>query len=261
MCCGSRLRHARLTQSRQIANEVDGAPESWLIWAGLWKLLFGKTAHANWHFTDPAREPLSKLTLFIARSENPAWFEVVGYQLEESPLRPIMRLIALAYEFEAWTELPHTLRDLVLLAPRLLVAFVRFILRRPAAESEGVDDDDDEGSEVSAGSAARRDRLRKRLCASAGFLGIYFVWAIFSWFIFVRAFVSLQHARLALSMQRIPCFLQTYGSLIYKQLGPGAEQSFSSQWGVGYAMDNCTEWQEVAKTAVKAALILVRALT
>ena len=129
--------------------------------------------------------------MFIVRSENPAWFEVVGYQLEESPLRPIMRLIALAYEFEAWTELPCTLRDLVVLVPRLLVALARCILRRPAAESKVVDDDDDDGSEVSAGSAGRRGRLRKRLCASAGFLGIYFVWAIFSWFIFVRAFISL----------------------------------------------------------------------
>jgi hypothetical protein len=62
-------------------------------------------------------------------------------------------------------------------------------------------------------------------------------------------------------MQRAAHFMQTYGSLIYKQLGPGAEEKFSSQWGVGYAMDSCTEWQEVAKTAVKAALILVRAVT
>ena len=50
---------------------------------------------------------------------------------------------------------------------------------------------------------------------------------------------------------------QTYGSLIYKQLGPDAEQQFASQWGVGYALDNASQWQDVAKTAVKTALILV----
>ena len=73
------------------------------------------------------------------------------------------------------------------------------------------------------------------------------------------------------------------GSLIYRQLGPSAEQEFSKTWGVGYALDNvrscalacvparcaepetgaqqASEWQEVLKTAVKAALILVRAST
>jgi hypothetical protein len=72
--------------------------------------------------------------------------------------------------------------------------------------------------------------------------------------------------------------------LIYKQLGADAESEFSSQWGIGYAMDSvrhvfsaqhpqrtratlalrrliaraqASEWQEVLKTAVKAALILV----
>ena len=70
------------------------------------------------------------------------------------------------------------------------------------------------------------------------------------------------------------------GSLIYRQLGPSAEQEFSKTWGVGYALDNvrscacvrlahvrcaeaaagaqqASEWQEVLKTAIKAALILV----
>ena len=28
-------------------------------------------------------------------------------------------------------------------------------------------------------------------------------------------------------------------------------------WGVGYAMNNCSEWQDVFKTAVKAALLIV----
>ncbi len=164
----------------QIANEVDGAPEAWLIWAGLWKLLLGKKGHASWHFTDESRSPPSKLAMFIMRSENPPWFEVLAWRLEESPLRPFMRLLALGYEFEAWLELPDTLRDLALFLPRLLAALARCILRKPApAEAEG--ESKDEGSETSAETAARRDRLRKRLCASAGFMGIYLVWTIFAW--------------------------------------------------------------------------------
>ena len=66
--------------------------------------------------------------------------------------------------------------------------------------------------------------------------------------------------------------------LIYTLLGKNAEQEFTKTWGcvaarcvlhgrpafadlhvrsVGYAMNNCTEWQEVFKTAAKAALLIV----
>ena len=33
--------------------------------------------------------------------------------------------------------------------------------------------------------------------------------------------------------------------IIYKNLGPEAQSSFSQTWGVSYALDNCTEWQDV----------------
>ena len=45
--------------------------------------------------------------------------------------------------------------------------------------------------------------------------------------------------------------------IIYTQLGSDAESQFAQQWGVGYAMDNASEWQDVCTTAVKTALILV----
>ena len=45
--------------------------------------------------------------------------------------------------------------------------------------------------------------------------------------------------------------------IIYKSLGADAETQFANQWGVGYAMDNASEWQDVLQTAVKTALILV----
>jgi hypothetical protein len=31
--------------------------------------------------------------------------------------------------------------------------------------------------------------------------------------------------------------------LIYKQLGPSAEEEFANTWGIGYALDNVSEWQ------------------
>ena len=171
---------ARLTRcvpGAQIANEVEGAPESWLMWGGIWKLLLGKKRHANWHWADASRPRPSPMTMFILRSQNPAWFEVLGWRLEESPLRPFMRLIALGYEFEAWLELPQTLWGVLLFLPRLVIALGRLILRRPASEEE----EEEEGSEESAETAGRHERLRKRLCAAAGLFGIYLTWTIFSW--------------------------------------------------------------------------------
>jgi hypothetical protein len=45
--------------------------------------------------------------------------------------------------------------------------------------------------------------------------------------------------------------------LIYKMLGADAQSEFAKTCGVGYALDNASEWQEVAKTAAKAAILLV----
>ena len=39
--------------------------------------------------------------------------------------------------------------------------------------------------------------------------------------------------------------------------GPEAQNSFSQTWGVSYALDNCTEWQDVFIEASKVAVILV----
>ena len=50
---------------------------------------------------------------------------------------------------------------------------------------------------------------------------------------------------------------QTYGMLIYKQLGASAQEEFAKTWGVGYALNNASEWQDVAITACKAAVLIV----
>ena len=94
-------------------------------------------------------------------------------------------------------------------------------------------EEESDGAESSGSAEARADALAKRIYASLGLLGVYLCWTIFSWFIF------------------------TYGMLIYKTLGDKAQQEFAKTWGIGYGMDNATEWQEVFKTAAKTALILV----
>jgi hypothetical protein len=89
------------------------------------------------------------------------------------------------------------------------------------------------GSSSDARAEARADALAKRAYAAAGLAGVYVVWTIFSWFIF------------------------TYGMLVYKQLGPSAETEFAKTWGIGFALDNASEWQDVLQTAVQAALVVV----
>ena len=100
------------------------------------------------------------------------------------------------------------------------------------------DDGDDDAESVDDAAtfdeaAARSEAWGKRGYALAGLVGVYVVWAAFAWVIF------------------------TYGMLIYRQLGDKAQQEFAKTWGVGYALNNASEWQEVFKTAAKTAVILV----
>jgi hypothetical protein len=45
--------------------------------------------------------------------------------------------------------------------------------------------------------------------------------------------------------------------LIYRQLGASAQNEFANSWGIGFALNNAAEWQEVAKTAAQTAVVLV----
>ena len=45
--------------------------------------------------------------------------------------------------------------------------------------------------------------------------------------------------------------------IIYRQLGKGAETQFSTTFGIGYAMDQASEWQGVFTTAFKAAFLVI----
>ena len=146
-----------LEHAFEVANEVDGAPESWLIWRGVWKMLLGKKAHSEWHFTDETRTRPSELAMFIIREDDPAWPDVVMF--------------------------------IVTWVPGRILAMLKHVLGIKDKEEEEKEEEKEEksegSSEESAGAEARRDRLMKRLYASFGLIGIYICWAIFSWFIFV----------------------------------------------------------------------------
>ena len=123
-----------------------------------------------------------------------------------------------------------------------------------ACLGEEVEESEQAESEASFASAAELQASKRRLTAF-GLAGVWLVWAIFSWFIF------------------------TYGMLIYKLLGEGAESAFASSWGVSYGVGAAAEWkvrvavtifgssdfvdcavsfaQDIGKEAAKAAVILV----
>ncbi len=182
----------------EIANE-DEVPHNWVdAPAGRWKLLLGKDAHQGWHLADAAR-PVSELVLYLVREGDNALGAALF--LLGSALRRLRRRLCGGGGSEPAEAASNAL----------------------AATSDA----------SSAGGAARTEALQKRLAASAGLLGVYTCWVIFSWVIF------------------------TYGILVYRTLGDSAQQEFAKTWGVGYALNNATEWQDVAKTAVQAALVLV----
>jgi hypothetical protein len=138
----------------QVANEVDGAPEAWLGWAGKWKLLLGKTKHANWHFTDATRKRPSDLAMFIIRNEDPSWVEVLIFLAEWLPLQLLMRVKQLLRMLGCMKQAPEEEEE----------------------QEEERETEEEKSSEGSAGAEARMDRLRKRLYASAGFIGVYVTW-------------------------------------------------------------------------------------
>jgi hypothetical protein len=193
----------------ETANEGD-CPECWLdAPAGKIKLLVGKDAHKGWHLAKPG-EPVSDFVLWLVRGGE-----------EDSILGWITTFLGWAWGrvFGAKEEEEEEGAD-----------------GKKKTNKEGEEEEDDmaTGSGAShASSEARSDARMKRLYASAGLVGVYICWAIFSWFIF------------------------TYGMLIYRNLGPNAQNEFSKQWGIGYGMNSATEWQDVAITAAKAALLIV----
>lgn len=103
--------------------------------------------------------------------------------------------------------------------------------RRGGGEQGAKGKTEEEGGE-SAYEEGKESALKRRMLKKIGLGFTYAAWAIMTWMIFV------------------------YGRLIYLLLGSGAEQEFTKTWLTGLAIENATQFQDVLKEAVKAALIL-----
>jgi len=150
-----------------IANDSE-APESWLEWPFTWrKFVFGFNAHRQWHYTGPAGQPNRYMRWFV-RS--------VG----EPPSETAINLVHSAVAAATCSEPPWTIEA------------------REAAEEAAYDATAKSGgfltaldttsetslkrsSGSSAGREARELARHKRIMATAGVLGVYICWAVFSW--------------------------------------------------------------------------------
>ena len=230
-----------LARAFEIANEGE-LPGNWLdAMPGKWKLLLGKDAHHGWRLADP-RRPVSEFVRWMvgggAESDLQAVLFVVGYVLRRLRARLFGEPPAPCPEDAAGGKGAHQGDG----------------NEEPAAAASATRS----GSAASsAGAKARTDALKKRLYSAAGLLGVYATWTIMAWFIFTCAHHACARGSAHMRLTRFPFRGAADGMLIYRQLGAAAQQEFAKTWGVGYALNNASEWQEVLTTACKAALLVV----
>ena len=237
-----------------IANDNE-APESWLEWSGWRKLVFGMNAHRRWHYTrgDPpvryvkwyvrsAGAPVTETAAnlwrsfyaWVTNSETPWAEEAIEAEQaadEEAAQQKLSR-------FSQGADDGHSRRFSQGGTPGAG-------RRMSASKSNGADagrrmsessvepsDDFNTRALSEDGSAVELATYKHRVVA-IGIAATAICWAMFTWFIF------------------------TYGMLIYRLLGEGAESSFSRSFGISYGMGAAQEWKDVAIEACKAAVILV----
>jgi hypothetical protein len=160
-----------LARAFELANEGD-APECWLdAPPGRVKLVLGKDAHKGWHLADPAK-PVSDLVLWLVRfSSEPLfatiprllgwlWGRCCGSRATKQP-----RAAADADGGGDGKKQQHQCEDELEAAPS--------------------------GSSGGGSADARADALAKRLYASAGLLGVFICWTIFSWRVHLRVVLAL----------------------------------------------------------------------
>ena len=102
--------------------------------------------------------------------------------------------------------------------------------------------------------SAKRLRRSKRMLTAVGLGGVYLIWAFFAWVIFVRA-QTLRRALCAIS-DASSTMLQTYGSLVFKLLGPATQDSFATSFGVSYGVGAAAEWKDILQQVVQTIIIM-----
>ena len=139
----------------EVANDNE-APESWLIWAGVQRLLWGRAAHRRWHYTR-GKQPVRFVRWYIRCINAPKsetminlWHSLVAFVTCSKP----------PWILEAEEKEAEAQREAERLGQRV--------------QARAIDDEELVPSAV-------RLRAKKRRLAVLGVLSVYFVWAVFTW--------------------------------------------------------------------------------
>ena len=192
-----------------IANDSE-APESWLEWFGWRKLVFGPNAHRRWHYTGPLGQPVRYVKWFIRSVGAPPpetainlWHSLVSWVTGSDPpwveewREAIEAEAAEEAESEAEAELEAFACDSDKANGGARGPAEQVSLHGYGTSYAAEDDDGSDGASTSSSVRSARALARyKRAIALTGFIGVYVTWALFAWFIFVRA-RALAAARLA----------------------------------------------------------------
>ena len=247
----------------EIANDSE-APESWLRYAGMVRILCGRLAHRRWHYTGPLGQPRRFVRWYI-RSVDAPRLETLTNTLhtiraaitgapppwhaprEESETEAA-RDDRARFQTSIGLSLAHLVGDFDDSPRAAQTAEAEAVRARLSQQSSiswtmyashALDDLDCSSSGASglhhghspAEEAAHLRRLKRRLTA-LGLCGVLMVWACSAWFIF------------------------TYGLLIFQLLGADAQHSFTRSWGVSYGVGAATEWRSVLQHAVLSVALL-----
>jgi hypothetical protein len=232
-----------LQNAFEMANDSE-APESWLFYGGITKLICGLNSHRKWHYTGPAGQPRRFVRWFCRSVDAPR-------------VETLTNVCHSAVAFLTGGKPPWVLEaeEAAAEAEEEEAAAEAKLAYAPGAHAGAASDKaslDSISVSSSVKSAMALQRAKRRLTA-VGLGGVYLVWTIFVW----RVSRAARGPAPCTALMHLRCrFIFVYGMLIYKLLGAEAEQSFATSWGVSYGVGAAAEWQEIAKEAAKGVVIL-----
>ena len=252
----------------EIANDSE-APESWLRYAGVVRILCGRTAHRRWHYTGPMGQPTRFVRWYIRSIDAPRLetltnalhairAAVTGVPPPWHATREELETEDETAGGEAETAGRVSLHSSIRLSLAHLVGEIDSPHAAQTAEAEAVharlslhssiswqmySHALDNLGDTSSGSTGPHDehspaeeaaelRRAKRRLTTLGLVGVLVVWAVMAWFIF------------------------TYGLLILQLMGLDAQRAFTRSWGISYGVGAAAEWRSVAQQAVLSVVLL-----
>ena len=153
-----------------MANDSE-CPESFLMWAGVWRYIFGVRAHRRWHYTGPEGQPPRFVRWYVRSVDAPK---------PETLLNLYYSLVA----FVTRTKPPWTLEAEEAEAEAAGGSTCGGSESGALATGSGKNADARSSRSSSDANSALELRRNKRELTAMGLAGVFIIWAVFSGFIF-----------------------------------------------------------------------------